>query len=110
MLRYTFRPFGGSFPLAFPSFFTDSFFVSFQFVCVAQADYYKILTQGERSIQCIKEDGDVVMITEFRKTDGGSRQGQVVIKVCYLVNKHPLPLRLVHLFVLGQYIRPRIPV
>ncbi|PFX26459.1 Rap guanine nucleotide exchange factor 6 [Stylophora pistillata] len=51
-----------------------------QFVCVAQADYYRILTQGERSIQCIEEGGEVVMVTEFRKTDGGSRQGQVVIK------------------------------
>lgn len=51
-----------------------------QFVCVAQADYYRILTQGERSIQCIEEGGQVVMVTEFRKTDGGSRQGQVVIK------------------------------
>ncbi|XP_068704769.1 rap guanine nucleotide exchange factor 6-like isoform X1 [Montipora foliosa] len=51
-----------------------------QFVCVAQADYYRILTQGERSIQCIEENGSVVMVTEFRKTDGGSRQGQVVIK------------------------------
>lgn len=69
---------------------------------MAQADYYRILTQGERSIQCIKEDGDVVMITEFRKTDGGSRQGQVVIKVCFLVNKHPLPLRLVISVRLGQ--------
>ena len=51
-------------------------------MCVAQADYYRILTQGERSIQCIEEGGAVVMVTEFRKTDGGSRQGQVVIKVC----------------------------
>ncbi|KAJ7381150.1 Rap guanine nucleotide exchange factor 2 [Desmophyllum pertusum] len=51
-----------------------------QFVCVAQADYYRILTQGERSIQCIEEGGEVVMVTEFRKTDGGSRQGHVVIK------------------------------
>lgn len=50
-------------------------------MCVAQADYYRILTQGERSIQCIEEGGQVVMVTEFRKTDGGSRQGQVVIKV-----------------------------
>ena len=52
-------------------------------MCVAQADYYRILTQGERSIQCIEEGGEVVMVTEFRKTDGGSRQGQVVIKVCF---------------------------
>lgn len=50
-------------------------------MCVAQADYYRILTQGERSIQCIEEGGQVVMVTEFRKTDGGSRQGHVVIKV-----------------------------
>lgn len=55
-------------------------------MCVAQADYYRILTQGERSIQCIEEGGEVVMITEFRKTDGGSRQGQVVIKVSPLLN------------------------
>lgn len=51
---------------------------------MAQADYYRILTQGERSIQCIEEDGGVVMVTEFRKTDGGSRQGQVVIKVSFV--------------------------
>ena len=51
---------------------------------MAQADYYRILTQGERSIQCIKENGEVVMVTEFRKTDGGSRQGHVVIKVGHL--------------------------
>lgn len=106
MSKYTFRPFGGLFPLALnarylTSFFTD-FCVSFQFVCVAQADYYRILTQGERSIQCIKEDGDVVMITEFRKTDGGSRQGQVVIKVCYLVNKHPPPPQAGSSVCLGQ--------
>ena len=55
--------------------------VVFQFVCVVQADYYRILTQGEKSIQCIEENGKVVMVTEFRKTDGGSRQGHVVIKV-----------------------------
>ena len=60
---------------------TRNFFFRFQFVCVAQADYYRILTQGERSIQCIEENGAVVMVTEFRKTDGGSRQGHVVIKV-----------------------------
>lgn len=51
---------------------------------MAQADYYRILTQGERSIQCIEENGEVVMVTEFRKTDGGSRQGHVVIKVGHL--------------------------
>lgn len=65
-----------------------------QFVCVAQADYYRILTQGERSIQCIEEGGQVVMVTEFRKTDGGSRQGQVVIKatpqklISHVVEEH----------------------
>lgn len=53
-------------------------------MCVAQADYYRILTQGERSIQCIEENGEIVMVTEFRKTDGGSRQGHVVIKVGHL--------------------------
>jgi len=59
---------------------------------VAQADYYRILTQGERSIQCIEENGEVVMVTEFRKTDGGSRQGHVVIKVGHLATVNSFSL------------------
>ncbi|XP_048580801.1 rap guanine nucleotide exchange factor 6 isoform X2 [Nematostella vectensis] len=65
-----------------------------QFVCIAQSDYYRILTQGESNIQVIEEDGEVVMVTEHRSTDGGNRQGQVVIKaksgklITHLVEDH----------------------
>ena len=48
---------------------------------MAQADYYRILSQGEINTQCVEEEGQVVMVTEHRTTDGGNRQGHVVIKV-----------------------------
>lgn len=51
-----------------------------QFVCIAQEDYWRIFSQGEASCRKVEEEGEVVMITEHRVTDGGSRQGQVVIK------------------------------
>jgi len=52
-----------------------------QFVCIAQEDYWRIFSQGEASCRKVEEEGEVVMVTEHRVTDGGSRQGQVVIKV-----------------------------
>ncbi|XP_066917873.1 rap guanine nucleotide exchange factor 6-like isoform X2 [Clytia hemisphaerica] len=51
-----------------------------QFVCIAQEDYWRIFSQGEASCRKVEEEGEVVMVTEHRVTDGGSRQGQVVIK------------------------------
>ncbi|XP_070544204.1 rap guanine nucleotide exchange factor 6-like [Ptychodera flava] len=51
-----------------------------QFVCIAQSDYYKILHQGEENTRKIKEEGEVVLITEHRVLDGGNRKGHVVIK------------------------------
>lgn len=51
-----------------------------QFVCIAQNDYWRIFSQGEASCHTVEEEGEVVMVTEHRVTDGGSRQGQVVIK------------------------------
>jgi len=50
-------------------------------VCIAQSDYYRILTQGKSNIKVIEEGGEVVMVTEHRSTDGGNREGEVVIKV-----------------------------
>lgn len=51
-----------------------------QFVCIAEDDYWRIFSQGEASCRKVEEEGEVVMVTEHRVTDGGSRQGQVVIK------------------------------
>lgn len=51
-----------------------------QFVCIAQDDYWRIFSQGEASCRKVEEEGEVVMVTEHRVVDGGSRQGQVVIK------------------------------
>lgn len=51
-----------------------------QFVCIAQVDYWRIFSQGEASCRKVEEEGEVVMVTEHRVADGGSRQGQVVIK------------------------------
>ena len=50
-----------------------------QFVCIAQADYYRILHQGEENTRKHEEEGEVVMITEHRTLDR-NRQGQIVIR------------------------------
>ncbi|KAK3739736.1 hypothetical protein QZH41_016184, partial [Actinostola sp. cb2023] len=65
-----------------------------QFVCIAQSDYYRILTQGKSNIKVIEEGGEVVMVTEHQSTDGGNREGEVVIKakpeklIWHLVEDH----------------------
>ncbi|XP_047125253.1 rap guanine nucleotide exchange factor 6 [Hydra vulgaris] len=51
-----------------------------QFVCIAQNEYWRIFSHGEASCRKVEEEGEVVMVTEHRVQDGGSRQGQVVIK------------------------------
>ncbi|XP_022246938.1 rap guanine nucleotide exchange factor 6-like isoform X4 [Limulus polyphemus] len=51
-----------------------------QFVCIAQSDYHKILHQGEENTKKHEEDGQVILVTERRILDGGSRQGHVVIR------------------------------
>ncbi|XP_067136215.1 rap guanine nucleotide exchange factor 6-like isoform X3 [Centruroides vittatus] len=51
-----------------------------QFVCIAQNDYYAILHQGEENTRKLEEDGEVVLVTEHRVLDGGSRRGHVVIR------------------------------
>ncbi|KAF8771177.1 Rap guanine nucleotide exchange factor 2 like protein [Argiope bruennichi] len=51
-----------------------------QFVCIAQSDYYRILHQGEENTRKHEEDGEVVLVTEHRVLDGGSRRGHIVIR------------------------------
>ncbi|XP_071455604.1 rap guanine nucleotide exchange factor 2 [Hetaerina americana] len=54
-----------------------------QFVCITQADYYRILHQGEENTRRHEEGGTVVMVTEQRGggPDGsGSRRGHIVIR------------------------------
>jgi Rap guanine nucleotide exchange factor 2 len=52
-----------------------------QFVCIPQSEYYRILSQGEENIHELTENGEVVVVTEYRSLDGGNRHGYVVIKV-----------------------------
>eukprot|EP00794_Sanderia_malayensis_P016597 gene16597-18286_t len=51
-----------------------------QFVCIAREDYWRIFSQGEADTKKVEEEGEVVLVTEHRTTDGGSREGQVVIR------------------------------
>ncbi len=55
-----------------------------QFVCIAKDDYWRVFSQGEADTKKVEEEGEVVLITEHRTTDGGSREGQVVIRVSKL--------------------------
>ena len=51
-----------------------------QFVCVTQADYYRILHQGEENQRRHEEDGKVVMVTELRNVESDLRKGHIVIR------------------------------
>ncbi|XP_011499860.1 PREDICTED: rap guanine nucleotide exchange factor 2-like isoform X5 [Ceratosolen solmsi marchali] len=52
-----------------------------QFVCVTQADYYRIQHQGEENTRRHEENGRVILVTELRGAlDGGARRGHVVIR------------------------------
>lgn len=81
--------------------------ISQQFVCIAQTDYYRILTQGKSNVKVIEEGGEVVMVTEHRSTDGGNREGQVVIKVSQDlgINEIKGDVVVVHSGVLGDHVR-----
>ena len=50
-------------------------------MCIPQTEYHRILSQGEANIHEVVENGEVVMVTEYRSLDGGNRHGHVVIKV-----------------------------
>lgn len=55
---------------------------SFQFVCIAQQDYCRILNQVEKNMQKVEEEGEIVMVKEHRELDRtGTRKGHIVIKV-----------------------------
>ncbi|KAG5670991.1 hypothetical protein PVAND_001216 [Polypedilum vanderplanki] len=52
-----------------------------QFVCITQADYYRILHEGEGNIRKHEQDGKVVIVTELRKTtDTSGKREPVVIQ------------------------------
>ncbi|XP_078039391.1 rap guanine nucleotide exchange factor 6 isoform X4 [Augochlora pura] len=52
-----------------------------QFVCVTQADYFRIQHQGEENTRRHEENGRVILVTELRGAlDGGARRGHVVIR------------------------------
>ncbi|XP_076368750.1 rap guanine nucleotide exchange factor 2-like isoform X3 [Tachypleus tridentatus] len=79
-----------------------------QFVCIAQSDYHKILHQGEENTRKHEEDGQVVLVTERRVLDSGSRQGHVVIRgtperlMAQLVEENSLDPSYVEDFLLTQ--------
>ena len=51
-----------------------------QFVCITQTDYYRILHQGEENQRRHEKDGEVVLVTEHRILENGSRKGHIVIR------------------------------
>ncbi|KAH7981425.1 hypothetical protein HPB49_024005 [Dermacentor silvarum] len=51
-----------------------------QFVCIAQGDYCRILHRSEENTRKLEEDGHVVLVTEHRTVDSGSREGHIVIR------------------------------
>ncbi|XP_044011272.1 rap guanine nucleotide exchange factor 6-like isoform X4 [Aphidius gifuensis] len=52
-----------------------------QFVCVTQADYFRIQHQGEENTKRHEVDGRVILVTELRGAiDGNTRRGHVVIR------------------------------
>lgn len=59
-----------------------------QFVCIAQSEYYRILHQGEENTRKLEENGRVVLVTEHRVLDGGTRRGHVVIRGWYSSNSN----------------------
>jgi len=52
-----------------------------QFVCITQADYYRILHEGEDAL--VKEegpDGDIVKVSEARRVEDGSKFARVLLR------------------------------
>lgn len=64
-------------------------FILFQFVCIAQQDYCRILNQVEKNMQKVEEEGEIVMVKEHRELDRtGTRKGHIVIKVRRTCPRH----------------------
>ncbi|CAD5123698.1 DgyrCDS12018 [Dimorphilus gyrociliatus] len=51
-----------------------------QFLCIDQENYYRILTQGEQNTVRHEENDKVVLVTEYRVLDAGSKSGYIVIR------------------------------
>ena len=50
-----------------------------QFVCITQADYYKILHEGEDAlVREEDEQGELVKVSEVRRTDDGQKHAKVI--------------------------------
>ncbi|XP_046723140.1 rap guanine nucleotide exchange factor 6 isoform X3 [Silurus meridionalis] len=52
-----------------------------QLVCIAQEDYWRILNHMEKNMQKVEEEGEIVMVKEYRELDrSGTCKGHIVIK------------------------------
>ncbi|KAK2827456.1 hypothetical protein Q7C36_018382 [Tachysurus vachellii] len=52
-----------------------------QLVCIAQKDYWRILNHVEKNMHKVEEEGEIVMVKEYRELDrSGLCKGHIVIK------------------------------
>ncbi|XP_047661531.1 rap guanine nucleotide exchange factor 6 isoform X3 [Tachysurus fulvidraco] len=52
-----------------------------QLVCIAQKDYWRILNHVEKNMHKVEEEGEIVMVKEYRELDrSGICKGHIVIK------------------------------
>ena len=51
-----------------------------QFVCITQADYYKILHEGEDALVKEEEEGSLVKVSEVRRVEDGSKHAKVLLR------------------------------
>ena len=60
-----------------------------QFVCITQADYYKILHEGEDAlVREEDEQGELVKVSEVRRTDDGQKHAKVKYFDSLMIKKH----------------------
>lgn len=51
-------------------------------MCIAQEDYWRILNNVEKNMHKVEEEGEIVMVKEYRELDrSGKCKGHIVIKV-----------------------------
>lgn len=64
-----------------------------QLVCIAQEDYWCILNHVEKNMHKVEEEGEIVMVKEYRELDrSGTCKGHIVIKVrLFFLIKYWLP-------------------
>ena len=61
-----------------------------QFVCITQADYYKILHEGEDAlVREEDENGELVKVSEVRRTDDGQRHAKVTMRTISRSTSNP---------------------